>query len=134
MDARPIRTYTVAAAVPAAIVIVAHLAYAWHGHPASADRRAEAFHHGIALAVILAAVLASGRAALKLEGWAQHVWADAIGAAATIAVLAHLADAWRDDGIDDTRVLVVHAGALAAIAAGVTLIRVVERRQAHAPD
>jgi hypothetical protein len=129
MDARSLRRYTVAATVPAVLVIVAHLAYEWHAHPAAADRRAEAFHHGIALAVVLAAVLAAARAALMLEGRARHAWADALGAAAVIAVLAHLASAWRDDGIGDTRVTLVHTAALAAVAAGVALIRLVEGRQ-----
>src|SRR5712691_12049356 len=98
MEARSLRTYAAVAAVPAALVVIAHLAYVWHAHPADADRRASAFDHGIALAALLAGVLAAGRLALRIEGRARHVWADIIGIAGGIAVLAHLAAAWRDEG------------------------------------
>src|SRR5689334_15467611 len=61
MRASTVRTYAAAAAVPAMIVVLAHLAYVWRQHPSSADRQTSAFGHGIGLAVILAAVLADDR-------------------------------------------------------------------------
>jgi len=64
VDARSLRTYAIAAAVPAAAVIIGHLAWAWHAHPSSADRRTAAFDHGLGLAAILAGALVAGRAAL----------------------------------------------------------------------
>ena len=89
-----VRTCAAAAAVPAALVVIAHLAYVWQLHPASADRQSAAFAHGVGLAAILAAVLAAGRVAQWLDGESAHVWPGVIGIVATIAVLAHLADDW----------------------------------------
>jgi hypothetical protein len=126
VDARSLRTYATAAALPAAVVILGHLAWAWHAHPASADRRSAAFDHGLAIAAILAATLAAGRIALWMEGRARYLWADAVGVVGTIAILAHLAVAWRDDGVGDVGVAVVHAVALGALAVGVNLIRAFE--------
>jgi hypothetical protein len=126
VDARSLRTYAAAAAVPAALVILGHLAWAWHAHPASTDRRAAAFDHGLAIAAILAATLAAGRVALWLEGRTRHVWADAFAVIGAIVVLAHLALAWRDDGVGDLGVAVVHAVALGALAVVVNLIRAFE--------
>jgi hypothetical protein len=118
-----VRTYTTAAAVPAAVVILGHLAWQWHAHPASTDRQATAFDHGLALAVILAVTLTAGRIALWLEGRSRHVWADALGVVGGIAILAHLAAAWRDDGVGDLSVGVVHAAAIGALAVVVNLVR-----------
>ena len=61
MRASTVRTCAAAAAVPAVLVVIAHLAYVWRLHPASADRQSAAFAHGVGLAAILAAVLAAGR-------------------------------------------------------------------------
>jgi len=129
VDARSLRTYATAAAVPAALVILGHLAWAWHAHPASADRQSEAFDHGVALAVILAAVLAAGRIALWLEGRIRHVWADTAAVAGAIAILAHLASAWRDQGVGDLGVAFVHAALLGALAVTVNVIRAFEERR-----
>jgi hypothetical protein len=73
-----------------------------------------AFQHGIAMAVILAAVLAASRYALALqrgEGWPI---ADAVAIAGTIGVLGHLAAVWRDGSNPMRRldVTVTHAVAL----------------------
>jgi hypothetical protein len=126
VDARSLRTYTTAAALPAAVVILGHLAWAWYAHPASVDRRSAAFDHGLAIAAILAATLAAARIALWMEGRARYLWADAVGVVGTIAILAHLAVAWRDDGVGDVGVAVAHAVALGALAVGVNLIRAFE--------
>jgi len=130
VDARSLRTYATAAALPAALVVVGHLAWAWHAHPASADRQSAAFDHGLALAVILAATLSAGRVALWLEGRARHVWADTVAVVGAIAVLAHLATAWRDEGVGDLGVLAVHAFALGAVAVAANLVRAFEDRRA----
>lgn len=127
MDARSLRTYATAAALPAAAVILAHLAWAWYAHPASADRRSTAFDHGLAVAAILAATLVASRIALWMEGRARYLWADAVGVLGAIAVVAHLAVAWRDEGVGDVGVAVVHAVALGALAVGVNLIRAFEQ-------
>jgi hypothetical protein len=132
VDARSLRTYAIAAAVPAAVVIVGHLAWAWHAHPASADRRATAFDHGLALAAILAGALIAGRAALWLEGRASYVWSDAAAVIGAMAVLAHLAAAWRDEGVGDGSVAVVHAVALGGVAVTVNVIRAFEERRRRA--
>jgi len=126
VDARSLRTYATAAALPAAAVILAHLAWAWYAHPASADRRSTAFDHGLAVAAILAATLVASRIALWMEGRARYLWADAVGVLGAIAVVAHLAVAWRDEGVGDVGVAVVHAVALGALAVGVNLIRAFE--------
>jgi len=127
VDARSLRTYATAAALPAAAVILAHLAWAWYAHPASADRRSTAFDHGLAVAAILAATLVASRIALWMEGRARYLWADAVGVLGAIAVVAHLAVAWRDEGVGDVGVAVVHAVALGALAVGVNLIRAFEQ-------
>ena len=116
MDARSLRLYATVAAIPAVLVIVAHLAYVWNAHPASADRRAAAFDHGIALAAILAAVLAVGRIALRL-GRPGAAAADVAVTVGAIAVLVHLASEWRFHSVGDAGILAEHLGALAVIAA-----------------
>ena len=132
MQASTVRTYTAAAAVPAVLVVIAHLAYVWHNHPASAYRQSSAFTHGIAMAAILAAVLAAGRVALWLDGETRHVWAGVVGIVATIAVLTHLADDWRPGGaaVSSVHTLVVHFTALVLILVAVLVIGRLE--DAHA--
>jgi hypothetical protein len=132
VDARSLRTYATAAAVPAALVILGHLAWAWHAHPASADRQSAAFDHGLAVAAILAATLAAGRVALWMEGRMRYVWADALAVIGAIAVLAHLAVAWRDEGVGDVGVAVVHAAALGALAVVVNIVRAFEEPRRNA--
>ena len=46
-----------------------------------------------------------------------------------IAVLAHLATAWRDEGVGDLGVLAVHAFALGAVAVAANLVRAFEDRR-----
>jgi hypothetical protein len=132
MQASTVRTYAAAAAVPAVLVVIAHLAYIWHNHPSSAYRQSSAFTHGIAMAVILAAVLAAGRVALWLDGETRHVWAGVVGIVATIAVLTHLADDWRGGGaaVSSVHILVVHFTALVLIVVAVLVIGRLE--DAHA--
>jgi hypothetical protein len=133
MSASSVRTCAAAAAVPASLVVLGHLAYVWNRHPDTADRQSAAFAHGIALAGILAAVLVAGRAAQWLEGSTRQFWGEAVGVVATIAVLAHLADAWRAgySAISSVHVLWVHLAALAATAAAVVLVRRAERGRAR---
>ncbi len=113
-----VRTCAAAAAVPAALVVIAHLAYVWRLHPASADRQSAAFAHGVGLAAILAAVLVAGRVALWLDGESARVWPSVIGIVATVAVLAHLADDWSagSEAVRNGSILLAHAALLAAIA------------------
>jgi hypothetical protein len=132
VDARSLRTYATAAAVPAALVILGHLAWAWHAHPASADRQSAAFDHGLAVAAILAGTLAAGRVALWMEGRTRYVWADVLAVIGAIAVLAHLAVAWRDEGVGDVGVAVVHAAALGALAVVVNIVRAFEEPRRNA--
>jgi hypothetical protein len=129
VDARSLRTFATAAAVPAALVILGHLAWVWHAHPASADRQAKAFDHGVALALVLAATLSAGRIALWKEGRARHVWADTAAVVGAIAILAHLASAWRDEGVGDLGVAFVHAAALGALVVTVNVVRAFEDRR-----
>jgi hypothetical protein len=128
MRASTVRTCAAAAAVPAALVVLAHLAYVWQQHPSSADRQTSAFAHGIGMAAILAAVLAAGRIAQWLEGETPHVWAGAVAAVGTIAVLTHLADDWRagTGAIRSVHILVVHFALLALIAVAYRVISRVE--------
>jgi hypothetical protein len=118
MQAERVRTYAAAAAVPALIVILAHLAYAWEQHPSSADRQTTAFGHGIGLAVVLAAVLAAGRVAQWLEGASARLWPGVVGVVGTIAVLAHLADDWSagSAAVRSVRILLEHLAAFALVA------------------
>jgi len=118
MRASSVRTYAAAAAVPAMIVVLAHLAYVWQQHPSSADRQTSAFGHGIGLAVILAAVLAAGRVAQWLEGSSARLWPGVIGVVGTIAVLAHLADDWSSGSaaVRSVRILLEHLALLALVA------------------
>ena len=118
MRASTVRTCAAAAAVPAMIVVLAHLAYVWQQHPSSADRQTSAFGHGIGLAVILAAVLAAGRVAQWLEGASARLWPGVIGVVGTIAVLAHLADDWSSGSaaVRSVRILLEHLALLALVA------------------
>ena len=118
MRASTVRTCAAAAAVPAMIVVLAHLAYVWQQHPSSADRQTSAFGHGIGLAVILAFVLAAGRVAQYLEGASSRLWPGVVGVAGTIAVLAHLADDWSagSAAVRSPRILLEHLALLGLVA------------------
>lgn len=133
MRASTVRTCAAAAAVPAVLVVIAHLAYVWHQHPSSADRQTSAFAHGIGLAAILAAVLAAGRIAQWLEGETPHVWAGVAAGVGTIAVLAHLADDWRagTGAIRSVHILLLHLALLALLAAAYQVISRLEDAHAH---
>ena len=96
MTAASVRTYTFAAGLPAALIITAHLVVEWNGANGFAARRTLAFHHGVALVVVLAAVLAASRFAEHMETGEGAPLADSIAIAGTVAVLANLADVWRD--------------------------------------
>jgi hypothetical protein len=48
------------------------------------------------------------------------------GVAGAVAILAHLAAAWRDDGVGDLGVAVVHGVAVGALAVCVNLVRAFE--------
>jgi hypothetical protein len=135
MRASTVRTCAAAAAVPATLVVIGHLAYVWEKHPSSSYRQTSAFSHGIGLAAILAVVLAAGRIAQWLDGDTPHVWAGIFGAAATIAVLAHLADDWRPGGaaVSSVHTLVVHFALLALIYVAVRVISRLEDAHARAP-
>jgi hypothetical protein len=136
MRASTVRTCAAAAAVPAVVVVIAHLAYVWHRHPSSADRQTSAFAHGIGLAAILAAVLAAGRIAQWLDGDTPHVWAGVVAEVGTIAVLAHLADDWRAGtaAIRSVHILIVHFALLALLAVAYRVIgRLEDARAGRAP-
>ena len=128
MRASTVRTCAAAAAVPAALVVIAHLAYLWHQHPSSTYRQTTAFSHGIGLAAILAAVLAAGWIGQWLDGETPHVLAGVIATVGTIAVLAHLADDWRagTGAIRSVHILLVHFALLALIAVAYQIIKRVE--------
>jgi hypothetical protein len=116
VTATSVRTYTVAAGLPAALVITAHLVLEWNGTHGFAARRTLAFHHGVALVVLLAAVLAASRFAEHMETGEGAPLADTIGIAGTVAVLAHLADVWRD-GSNPLYRFTLTAGHIAALIA-----------------
>ena len=60
---------------------------------------------------------------------ARHVWADTAAVVGAIAILAHLASAWRDEGVGDLGVAFVHAAALGALAVTVNVVRAFEDRR-----
>lgn len=96
MTAAGLRTYTAAAAVPAALVVLAHLAIEWNRADGFTARRDLAFSHGVALAVVLAALLIASRFAMHLETGSGAPLADAVAVIGTVAVLADMARLWRD--------------------------------------
>jgi hypothetical protein len=124
VTADQIRTLAAAAAIPAIAVVLAHLAWDWNGTASAFDRRETTFTHGVALAAILGGVLAAGRFALAREpGETRTPVSDAVAAAGTIAVLAHMAWVWKDEGMtaDTVGRLVLHGAVLAAIFAATRL-------------
>jgi hypothetical protein len=128
MRATTLRSATAAAAVPAALVVVLHLAWSWHEHTSSAERQSIAFSHGVALAAILGLALIAARVALALERRSDHPLADALAVAGAIAVLSHLAAVWKDEGgIDSRSAALEHVAALAVVALATTLVRRLER-------
>jgi hypothetical protein len=130
VEASALRAYSVAAGIPAALVVLGHLALEWNGADGFEARRTLAFQHGIALAAVLALLIAAGRVALYLEGRAHWPVSDALATAGTMAVLAHLAWVWRDssDPMRQFGVTVTHILALAAVWAITLLARRLEER------
>jgi hypothetical protein len=130
VDASALRTYAVAAGIPATLVVLAHLALEWNGAGGYEARRTLAFQHGIALAAILALLLAAGRLALYLEGRARWPISDAIAISGTVTVLAHLAWVWRDssDPMRQFGVTAAHVLALGAVWGATMLARRIEGR------
>lgn len=96
VTAAGLRTYTAAAAVPAALVVLAHLAIEWNGADGFTARQDLAFSHGVALAVVLAGVLIASRFAMHLETGSGAPLADTVAVVGTVAVLADMARLWRD--------------------------------------
>jgi uncharacterized membrane protein len=96
VTAAGLRTYTAAAAVPAALVVLAHLAFEWNRADGFTARRDVAFSHGVALAVVLAAVLIASRFAMHLETGSGAPLADTVAVIGIVAVLADMARLWRD--------------------------------------
>ncbi len=119
MTAASLRTYTAAAAVPAALVVLAHLAVEWNGANGFTARRDLAFSHGVALAVLLAAMLIASRFAMHLETGAGAPLADTVAVIGTVAVLADMARLWRDGSNPLYRfgLTASHIAALAVVAA-----------------
>lgn len=96
MTSSSVRTYSAVAGVPAALMVTAHLALVWGDSSGIDAHRRLAFNHGIALAVVLAALLICSRIALHLETGAGAPIADSLAIVGSVAVLAHLARVWRD--------------------------------------
>ena len=117
--------------MPAALVVLAHLALDWNGADGFTGRRDLAFSHGVALAVVLAATLISSRVALHLETGAGAPVADAVAIIGSVAVLAHLARVWRDgsDPLHRFGITVEHIAALLLVALVSTLVARREQRR-----
>jgi hypothetical protein len=136
MTPSSIRTMAAAAALPAALVVLIHLAVVWNGADGFAERRHIAFAHGIALAAVLGLALAAGRFALKLERGRGTPVADAIAIAGSLVVLGHLAWVWRDGLVPDKEIAVTlgHLLALAGVVAAAMIVRAMENDEPfHAP-
>jgi phosphate/sulfate permease len=113
-----VRTYSAVAGIPAALVVVAHLALVWGDSSGIEAHRRLAFNHGIALAAVLAALLICSRVALHLETQSGAPIADSVAIVASVIVLAHLARVWRDGSNPLHRfgLTLEHIAALAAVA------------------
>jgi phosphate/sulfate permease len=114
-----VRTFSAVAGIPAALVVLGHLALVWGDTSGIAAQQRLAFNHGIALAAVLAAVLICSRVALHLETRAGAPVADSVAIVGTVIVLAHLARVWRDGSNPLHRfgLTLEHIAALAAVAA-----------------
>ena len=118
MTASSVRSLSAIAGVAAALVVLAHLALVWGDSSGIEAQRRLAFNHGIALAIVLAALLICSRVALHLETGTGAPIADAVGVVGSVAVLAHLARVWRDgsDPLHSFGLTAEHVGALIAVA------------------
>jgi hypothetical protein len=124
-----VRSCSAVAGIPAALVVVGHLALVWNDtHGITAHQRL-AFNHGIALAVVLAALLICSRIAMHLESGEGAPIADSVAIVGAVAVLAHLARVWRDGSNPLHRfgLTAEHILALFAVAALTLLIGRIER-------
>ena len=135
VTAANLRTYTAVAGVPAALVVLLHLALDWNGADGISGRRDLAFSHGVALAVVLAAVLISSRVALYIETGAGAPVADAVAIIGSVAVLANLARVWRDGSnpLHRLSITVAHITALLLVAAASNLVARREQRRRSNP-
>jgi peptidoglycan/LPS O-acetylase OafA/YrhL len=135
VTAANLRTYTAVAGVPAALVVLLHLALDWNGADGISGRRDLAFSHGVALAVVLAVVLISSRVALHIETGAGAPVADAVAVVGSVAVLANLAHVWRDgsDPLHRFGITVAHISALLLVAAVSNLVARREQRRRSNP-
>ena len=124
MSPSSVRTYSAIAGIPAALVVLLHLALVWGDSSGVEAHRHLAFNHGIALAAVLAALLICSRVALHLETGSGAPFADSVAIVGSVIVLAHLARVWRD-GSDPLRrfgLTLEHISALAAVALVALLI------------
>jgi hypothetical protein len=135
VTAANLRTYSAVAGVAAALVVLLHLALVWNGADGFTGRRAVAFDHGVAMAVVLAAVLIASRFALSMEMGEGAPMADAIGIIGSVAVLANLAHVWRDssDPLHRFGITVGHITALLVVAGVTNLAARWERRRRSNP-
>jgi phosphate/sulfate permease len=113
-----VRTYSAVAGIPAALVVLGHLALVWGDSSGIEAHRHLAFNHGIALAAVLAALLICSRVALHLETRSGTPVADSVAIVGSVIVLAHLARVWRDGSNPLHRfgLTLEHIAALAAVA------------------
>ncbi|HEY0387143.1 MAG TPA: hypothetical protein VGC71_01765 [Gaiellales bacterium] len=133
MTAASLRTSTAAAAVPAAAVVLGHLAVEWNREDGFAARRDLAFSHGVALAVLLCALLIASRVAMHLESGAGAPLADTVAVIGTVAVLADMARLWRDGSNPLYRfgLTASHVGALVVVAVASIAVARAEARRAR---
>jgi len=115
--------------------VLLHLALDWNGADGITGRRDLAFSHGVALAVVLAAVLISSRVALHIETGAGAPVADAVAIIGSVAVLANLARVWRDgsDPLHRFSITVAHITALLVVALVSNLVARREQRRRSNP-
>lgn len=132
MNPSSLRTLSAIGCIPAALVVVADLAWRWRDATDFVARRDIAFSHGIALAIVLAAALICSRIALHLETGKGAPFADSLAIVGSVAVLADLARVWRDssDPLRRFSVTATHIAALAVVAAIALLVARRERRRA----
>ena len=133
MTAGSLRTYSTAAAIPACLIVLGHLAVEWNGANGFGARRDLAFSHGVALAIVLAVLLAASRFALRIERGDGAPLADTAAIAGTVAVLANLARVWRDNSnpLDRVQVTAGHIAALLVVAGAVQALARWERTRSN---
>ena len=133
MKASSVRTYSAIAGIPAALVVVAHLALVWGDTSGIEAHRQLAFNHGIALAAVLGGLLICSRIALHIESGAGAPIADSVAIVGAVAVLAHLARVWRD-GSNPLHRFGLTAEHIAALAAVALISLAIARRETRRRD